>query len=120
MYWREARIDEEPEVTRRLQGSFGEAPPAHGIVYVLDVDGQIRGIAVAQYILHLEPVELDPEVRSFSLTALRKLRDVLTSDKRLAGEHGIVATALSPAIARMHRWLGFESLGKGEIMRIMR
>lgn len=117
MTWRESREDEQAEVARRLAAEFGEAPPRpdRGKVLVLDVDGLIRGTAVAQYVLHLEPVEVDAALRAYNTTIFNSLKECV---KRLFGGERVTVTAMTKTIERMHSILGFERLGTGTISRL--
>lgn len=114
MHWRLARDDEAPEVAKRLRDRFGEAPPRadRGQVLVLDINGRIRGTAVAQYVLHLEPVEVDEDTRGWDVFG--RLREYMK--KHFVGER-VTVTAMDDVNARLHSILGFEKLGTGTISR---
>lgn len=120
--WREMLPTEHDQVQFLLDEQFKEALPSadRGTVIVYDIDGKIKGLAVLHFVLHLEPVWLDPSARSYGLTALKALGTYLENEPAFKSERGFVATALSPEMARMHRLLGFEEIGEGKIMRRMR
>jgi hypothetical protein len=109
-------ILEDPEEAAALfREHFGDRPPTaeEGMVLALKFDGKIVGIAALQKVMHLEPVWVHREHRSFY--AIAQL--ARTARELCSKERGLACYVTDSKLANLLRLFGMEEMHNWRVFR---